>query len=460
MSPLINGTSWSESLLIVGVAAPLAVFLSLGLLLLLGVELKEKIIARLTALTFLIATLCALPITVEMASSGWKPIHVHLGNLFSVGEYTFPITLLADSLSLPLLILTTVLCGVVGSFSSSYLHRERGFFRFFLLLHLFAFGAALAFTAGSFDLLVAGWEFVGITSVLLIAFFNERPEPVKNAIAVFNIYKSTDVGLLAGVFFLQHFVGASTAHGLFYNPGAAHGLVIAQGPATIVGLLFIFAAAGKSAQIPFSGWLPRAMEGPTPSSAIFYGAISVHLGIFLILRAEPILQASPVLPGLIVGLGLVTALHATLSSRVTTDAKTSISYAALTQLGVIFIEAGLGFEKLALVHMIGHAILRTLQFLRAPSMLHDFHQMHAAAGGHLPKGGGHYEKVLSLGTRAWLYRLALDRCHLDTLLDRLVAKPLMTIAHFLNSFDRGRNGPSADPLPRPLVSELTRGADA
>ncbi|MBC8166471.1 MAG: hypothetical protein H7Y20_11445 [Bryobacteraceae bacterium] len=461
MSSLMTGTSLSESMLIVAVAAPLAVFLSLGLLFLLGIELKEKTITRVTALTFLIATLCALPISWRMASSGWKPVQIHLGELFSVGEYSFPITLLADLISLPLLVLTTVLCGVVGSFSSSYLHRERGYFRFFLLLHLFAFGAGLAFTAGSFDLLVAGWEFVGITSVLLIAFFNERPEPVKNAIQVFIIYKSTDVGLLAGVFFLQHFLGASAAHGLFYNSGAGQGLAIAWAPATIVGLLFILAAAGKSAQIPFSGWLPRAMEGPTPSSAIFYGAISVHLGIFLILRAEPILQASPLLPVLVVGLGLVTALHATLCGRVATDAKTSLSYAALTQLGVIFIEAGLGFEKLALVHMIGHAILRTLQFLRAPSMLHDFHQMHAAAGGHLPKGGGQYEKILSLGARAWLYRLALDRCHVDTLLDRSIAQPLMALAHLLNSFDRGRSkGPSADPLCAPLISELAGGADA
>ena len=111
--------------------------------------------------------------------------------------------------------LTAVLTGLIGAFSRRYLHREKGFERFFLLLNLFGFGSILIFAAGSFDLLIGGWELVGITSVLLIAFFQERREPVRNAVRVFAIYRACDVGLLVGVFLLHHFVGSATFADLF-----------------------------------------------------------------------------------------------------------------------------------------------------------------------------------------------------------------------------------------------------
>ncbi len=123
--------------------------------------------------------------------------------------------LLADRLSLPFLAMTVVLSGLIGQFSATYLHRESGFFRFFLLLHLFAFGSLLAFAAGSFDLLIAGWELVGITSVLLIAFFDRRPAPVENGLRVFAVYRACDIGLLVGVFAMHHWAGnASFAFGM------------------------------------------------------------------------------------------------------------------------------------------------------------------------------------------------------------------------------------------------------
>ena len=209
---------------------------------------------------------------------------VTFGNWFAVDDYHFPLVLMADRLSLPFMGLTVVLSGLIGQFSATYLHRERGFLRFFLLLHLFAFGSLLAFAAGSFDLLVAGWEMVGITSVLLIAFFQQRTAPVENGLRVFAVYRACDIGLLVGVFAMHHWAGtASFAAGLPHLTGAQ---------AVIVCLLLLLAAAGKAAQVPFSGWLPRAMEGPTPSSAIFYGAISIHAGAYLLLRVQPMLAQS------------------------------------------------------------------------------------------------------------------------------------------------------------------------
>ena len=177
------------------------------------------------------------------------------GDWFRVGDYQFPLVLIADRLSLPFLAMTVVLSGLVGQFSVTYMHRERGFLRFFLLLHLFTFGSLLAFAAGSFDLLAAGWEIVGITSVLLIAFFHQRPAPVENGLRVFAVYRASDLGLLVGLVAMHTWAGTAS----FFNglPG------LTQRHAILVSLLLFLAACGKAAQIPFSGWLPRAMEGPT-----------------------------------------------------------------------------------------------------------------------------------------------------------------------------------------------------
>ena len=137
----------------------------------------------------------------------------------------------------------------------------------------------------------------------------------------------------------------------------------------LVGLLLLVAAAGKSALVPFCGWLPRAMEGPTPSSAIFYGALSVHLGAFLLLRVSPILELSLPLSIAVGVLGLTSAIFGALFARVQTDIKSALAFASLTQVGIIVAEIGCGLRYIALIHIIGHACLRTLQLLRAPTLL-------------------------------------------------------------------------------------------
>ena len=368
-----------------------------------------------------------------LVASDTTRVTVDLGHWFAVGAYHFPLSLFVDRLSLPLVTLTVLLAGVIGHFSHTYLHRERGYYRFFTLLHLFTFGALLVFTAGSLDLLVAGWEMVGLTSVLLIAFFHERPEPVEGGIRVFGVYRATDLGLLVAVFLFHHWAG---------NADLTSGAPLLTGrQATVVSLLLLLAAAGKSAQVPFSGWLPRAMEGPTPSSAIFYGAISVHLGAYLLLRVQPLLAGSPVAAVVTVVVGALTAVHGTLAGRAAADAKTSLAHAALTQIGIVFIEVGLGFTGLAVLHMVGHALVRTLQFLRAPSMLHDHHQMHAAVGGHLASTGEHFERLLPEPLQWWAYRLAVDRSHLDTLIDRAVIEPLHALSAWLGRVDEWTDGP-------------------
>jgi NAD(P)H-quinone oxidoreductase subunit 5 len=203
-----------------------------------------------------------------------------------------------------------------------------------------------------------------------------------------------------------------------------------------VGALLLIAAAGKSALVPFSGWLPRAMEGPTPSSAVFYGAISVHLGAFLLLRVSPILELSPMLSWSVVALGLITAGYATLAGRVQTDIKSVLSFASLTQVGIIVVEIGLGFRYLALAHLIGHACLRTLQFLRAPTLLHDYHSLENALGHHLPRRSSFWRSLLPEWVHTWCYRLALERGYLDALLSDYVARPFLRIFEWCDALER------------------------
>lgn len=429
-----------EMILVAMVVAPGILFALLALFWLLGSTPSEKALAVVTSLLY--SGLLAGAVFI-----GWTTrasvLETQEADWFHAGTYHFGLSLRADWLSWPLLLLTIALTGLVGVFSVRYLHRDRGYFRFFLLLHLFTFGALLVITAANLDLLLCGWELVGITSVLLIGFFDERREPVRNALSVFAFYRVADLGLLLALFVLHVQLGST-------HPAEFARL---SGPsATLVGLLLLLAAAGKSAQAPFSSWLPRAMEGPTPSSAIFYGAISVHLGAYLLLRSGPVLQESPVAAVAVGVVGAVTALVATLVHRAATDAKTSLAYATMAQLGLIFVEIALGWHGLALAHMLGHAVVRTLQFLRAPSMLHDYHRVHAAAGGHLGRTGEHYERWLPEGFRLWLYRAAVDRGYQDALLDRLVVQPILGLARTCEALERN----TADAGPFRTTADTTK----
>lgn len=395
--------------LLLAVALPGLTFAVFAIVWIFGWEPAEKMVTRCTSAVFVTAILCLL-------GTRGESVTLHPSTWFEAGGYSFPLWLRQDHISFPLLLMTLMLGGLIGKFSATYLHRDRGFFRFYVLLHLFAFGASIVFASGSLDMLVAGWELVGITSVLLIGFFHYRAEPVSSAMRVFAYYRACDIGLLAAVALGHH------------------------APAWGIGLLLLLAAAGKSAQAPFSGWLPRAMEGPTPSSAIFYGAISVHIGAYLLLRTREIWSSSEICIVAVAGTGVLSAISGTLSGRAASDAKTSLANAALAQVGIIFVEIAFGFERLAVWHILGHSAVRTLQFLRAPSALHDYHRIHAAAGGHLGATGKQWEQLLPESVQLWLYRFALDRGHWETLWEHLLITPLLRLSRLLQRLDEAGGG--------------------
>ncbi|EPX59424.1 NADH-ubiquinone oxidoreductase chain L [Cystobacter fuscus DSM 2262] len=420
---------------------PLLAFVTLGGVMLLHRAPGERAVVRgvLGALWLSLgASVVAATGLVWRHQDAWV---VELGRWFSSGAYTFPVTLFIDRLSATMMVLSSAITLLIGRFSVNYLHREPGFARFFLLLALFASGMQVLVASGTIDLLFVGWELVGLTSALLIGFFHERTTPVRSGLRAFTLYRLCDMGLLMGAVLLHHFAGtAEWAEALGARAWPAPAVAMAMGPATALGLCLMLAAMGKSAQLPFSSWLPRAMEGPTPSSALFYGALSVHAGVYLLLRVAPLLQRSPVASGALVVVGLLTAVHATLVWRVQTDVKSSLAYGVLTQVGLMFAEVGLGLYRLALVHLVAHACLRCLQLLRAPSVLRDELARRAALREARRPTVAVAHHVLPEGWRRRFYRLALERFSLEVMHERWAMGPLLRAGQWMDRMERSWTG--------------------
>lgn len=409
-----------QVLVMVILGAPTAALLLLAVTGWVSKAPSERFTTRLVAAAFLASLAAGVGAGAMMVFAGVNQVSVPLGTWFAVGHYAFHWNLVLDRLSVPFVLLAAALVGMIGAFSARYLHREPGFSRFYLLMTLFGMAVQLVVLAGSLDLLFFGWELVGLTSALLIAFFHERKAPVRHGLRAFITYRVCDTALLTAAVWLHHTTGASALVSSG-QPWATIALPGAAGDVLLVALLLLFASMGKSAQFPMGGWLPRAMEGPTPSSAIFYGSLSIHLGPYLLLRNSEALTQAPWAAAAVVAVGAVTAMHATLVGRVQTDIKSVLAYASMTQVGIILVEIGLGLRFVAVVHVVGHACVRTLQVLRSPSLLHDHHHLEQAMGRQLPRTGGHIERLVPARWQPWLYRLALERSYLDSLLrDHLV----------------------------------------
>jgi NADH-quinone oxidoreductase subunit L len=414
------------------VLIPLLVVVLLGLSAWTEHTLSEYHTSRIVGIGFSSTAIAVVTAAALMLGVGQAEARVELGTWFEVGDYAMQPSLVVDLLSLTFALLGALLVGLVGAFSSRYMHREPGFSRFYLLLTLLGAGVEIVVLGGSIDVAFFGWELVGISSALLVAFFHDRPGPVRNGLRAFITYRACDVGLLGAAVWLHHSVGSAATSSSLELDWVGYSSPASFGDATIIGLLLLWAAMGKSAQVPLGGWLPRAMEGPTPSSAIFYGALSIHLGPYLLLRAAPILERSAIATVAVVLVGLITAVHATFVGRVQTDIKSALAYASMSQVGLIFVEIGLGLYWLAVIHIVGHMTVRTLQILRAPSVLAEFHGIERSLGTMMPRTGGHFELLVPARVQTWLYRHALERGYNDSLLrDYLIGG----VSRLLRRFD-------------------------
>jgi len=392
-------------------------------------RVQEGAVVAISQLSLWLSFLSQVAATILYFARHAQPVDLALGYFYRAGDYGFELRFLLDQTSLPISLVASLLVLATSRFSAHYLHRERGFNRFFALMLVFSCGIQLTVLAGSYDLLFAGWELVGLTSVLLVGFFQKRPGPVRAAMRVLVTYRLCDIGLLVAPILLHlsihssAFVDVQQALGV---PSEHHAI-----PATAAALFLLVAAMGKSAQFPVGGWLPRAMEGPTASSAVFYGGLSVHAGVYLLIRSAPLFEQAPLAKLLLIVIGTVTAVMAVLSGQVSGDAKSSLAYATISQVGLMFVECGFGLHRLATAHLIAHAVLRYYQFLRIPSVLQDALEQRAALGTQPASQPVGRLDSLTLPIRLLLYRLAIERFEVEAVLDRFLARPVFFAAHWL-----------------------------
>jgi NADH:ubiquinone oxidoreductase subunit 5 (subunit L)/multisubunit Na+/H+ antiporter MnhA subunit len=378
-----------------------------------GSELASSRSARrgVTVALLLLLTLDAMSI--------WSgtPGAVRAGSWFASGNLDIPLSFLLDTLSLSIGTWFALLAWFAIRFAVNYLHREPGFHRFMLAIGLFTSGMLWIVLSGNAVTAFAGWELAGISSWMLIGYAYERDTATVNALRAFVTNRVGDAGFMlaiAAAFTLLGSVDWLTINAATESVGLRAAGLIAIG--------FVLAAFAKSAQVPFSPWIARALEGPTPSSAIFYGALLVHAGVYLILRLQDLFMHEPALSALLVIAGMLTALYGWLSGMAQTDAKSTLMFATTTQTGIMFIECGLGFYTLAAWHMGLHATLRTYQFLTAPSRLHA-----------LDAPPRSFTGPLARCTKA--YTAARERFWVEPITDWLWVRPTLALARDLRHFD-------------------------
>lgn len=302
---------------------------------------------------------------------GAGSLHIEFWQLFEHEGFRFVLDFYFDHITAVFAMVGATITLLVLLFSKFYMHRDEGFKRYFSSLMLFYSGYCFAVYAGNFETLFIGWEIFGFTSFLLIGYYRDRYLPVKNAFKVLSIYRLGDVSLILAMWMAHHIFHTNITFTELANPDWLTQFDVQQSDGMLMfcATMILIAAAVKSAQFPFSSWLPRAMEGPTSSSAIFYGALSAHLGVFLLLRSADLWQPIPGAQVAILILGLVTAVLASLVARVQSTIKTQIAYGAITQIGLMLVEIGLGWHELALLHFATHAFMRAYQLLVSPSTL-------------------------------------------------------------------------------------------
>jgi NADH-quinone oxidoreductase subunit L len=366
----------------------------------------------------------------QWLSHGAAPIETSLATLYSSDHYTLSIVLLFDTLSAVFISTTLIITTLIFIFSKFYMHRDQGFKRFYDTVLLFFIGLTFIIFAGNFEVLFFGWEIIGISSVLLIAFYRDRYLPSRNALKVFTLYRIADMFLLMALLVAHHTFKGNVHFSEASQFISGHGSEL-----TLLGFLLVITAIIKSAQFPFSYWLPRAMEGPTTSSAIFYGALSVHMGLFLLFRTYPFWENSDWVRIFIAISGLVTALVATSIARVQSSAKTQIAYASIAQIGIMFIELAAGLHWLVLIHFVSNACLRAYQLLISPSMVsYLVHDQFF----NFEKPIHKINNTFSGRVRATLFVLGVKEWGMNTAMSHYVWLPLKFVGRLLAIFDNSR----------------------
>jgi formate hydrogenlyase subunit 3/multisubunit Na+/H+ antiporter MnhD subunit len=375
---------------------------------------------RQTSLAALLATTGSLLLSLTLSIEGaWQgaPGHLVLGTWLDSGGMHLPISFSLDATGLSLLSVVTFIVLLTIKFSINYMHRETGYQRIFMLFCLFAGGMELIVMAGNAVLAFVGWEVVGVTSYLLIGYAIDRRTATKNAVRVFITNRVGDAAFIVGIALSLFWLGGvewPQINNQADSVGTLAAGMIASG--------FVIAALVKSAQLPFTPWVTHALEGPTPSSAVFYSALMVHAGIILLIRLAPLLEQVPAIMITLAAVGLLTLVYGWLSGLTQSDIKSSLIFATTTQVGLMFFWCGIGWFSLAAWHLCLHAVWRLFQFLSSPALINQID--HATP----PPPGW-------LARRRWLHNAALQRFWLDPLTDILLVHPTVSLAKDVQFFD-------------------------
>jgi NADH:ubiquinone oxidoreductase subunit 5 (subunit L)/multisubunit Na+/H+ antiporter MnhA subunit len=348
------------------------------------------------------------------------PGHVAVGTWFASGKFVVPISFVLDALSLPFATLVALIGVICLRFSRTYLHRELAFHRFFIGMSIFLAGMLLIVVSGNAVLTFVGWELAGVSSYLLIGYAYDRPVPTGNALYAFLTNRIGDAGFILGISLAAWWLG--TVEWVEISIWAGDAARFDKVTARLLLFGFLVAAVAKSAQLPFSAWIARALEGPTPSSAIFYGAVMVHAGVYLVIRLAPVLVQVPDIMIYLALIGAATALYGWLAGLAQTDVKSSLLFATTTQVGLMFLACGLGWFEFAAWHMGLHAAWRAYQFLMAPSYMHLVSEKAKPVPGWL-------------AGRQWLYTAALQRFWLEHFAQNALIRPAQAVGHDMRDFD-------------------------
>ena len=278
--------------------------------------------------------------------------------------------LLVNPLSITMVLFITGIGALIHVYAIGYMHGDEQFPRFFTYLNLFVFSMLMLVLADNFVLLFLGWEGVGTCSYLLISFWFERDSAASAGKKAFVTNRIGDFGLMGAMFLIFQQTG-SLQYNTVFRYVDEHG--IAKGTATAICLLLFLGAVGKSAQLPLYVWLPDAMEGPTPVSALIHAATMVTAGVYLMVRIHPLLMLTPQTMELIAWVGAATALFAASIAVAQDDIKRVLAYSTISQLGYMFLAIGVGANTAAIFHMVTHAFFKALMFLGAGSVIHGMH---------------------------------------------------------------------------------------
>ena len=320
--------------------------------------------------TILASFILSLVLFFELSGSTQKQFPVELFDWISVANLHIPLSFLYDPLSAIMLLIITGIGFLIHIYSVGYMHLDEGFGKFFAYLNLFIFFMLILVLGSNYIVMFIGWEGVGLCSYLLIGFWFTNDSYASAAKKAFVMNRIGDLGFLLGVFLIFTTFGSIEFAKVF--PLAAN-MMPGAATLTLITVLLFIGACGKSAQLPLFTWLPDAMAGPTPVSALIHAATMVTAGIYMIARSSVLFDLAPITQNLIAIIGTATALVAAIIALTQTDIKKVLAYSTVSQLGYMFLGLGVGAYTGSFFHVITHAFFKALLFLGAGSVIHAMH---------------------------------------------------------------------------------------